>query len=381
MLPMANALNILLVIETGGAGSGRHVVDLATKFSANGHHVSVIYSALRAESWFEEALSTLPLVTVYRQAMRRAPHISDISAVRNIRRIIRSDGPFDIIHGHSSKAGALSRLAALGTGCPAVYTPHAFITMNQESPRVMRFIYGRVERWLSSITDALICVSSAEFDHAVDLGLRFDCLRTIPNGARPLPAADRATVRSELGLDPDQVAIGFVGRLEPQKAVDDLISAFALLARTRADVRLVIIGDGHCEPSLRQHAISSGVSDKIIWTGPLDGARAMAGLDIFALSSIYEGFPYVLIEAAFRGLPIVATAVGGTSELVHDGVSGRVVGINDVAAFGAALQSLAQDNELRARMAQASLQMSEQFTAEKMAERTLEMYRDLISAR
>jgi len=80
-------------------------------------------------------------------------------------------------------------------------------------------------------------------------------------------------------------------------------------------------------------------------------------------------------------LPIVATAVGGTSELVHDGINGRVVEINDVAAFGAALQSLAQDNELRARMAQASLQMSEQFTAEKMAERTLEMYRDLISAR
>lgn len=378
---MTKTLNILLVIETGGAGSGRHVVDLATKFSEKGHHVSVIYSALRAESWFEEALSTLPLVTVYRQAMRRAPHVSDVSSVRNIRKILRSKGPFDIIHGHSSKAGALSRLAALGTGCRAVYTPHAFATMNQESPAVMRYIYGRVEKWLSSITDALICVSSAEFDHAVELGLRSNCLRTIPNGARPLPAADRTTVRSELGLDSDEVAIGFVGRLEPQKAVDDLISAFAILARARSNVRLVIIGDGNCEPSLRQHAISSGVSDQIIWTGPLDGARAMAGLDIFALSSIYEGFPYVLIEAAFRGLPIVATAVGGTSELVHDGVNGRVVGINDVAAFGAALQNLVEDTELRERMARASLQMSEQFTAEKMAERTLEMYQGLISAR
>ena len=378
---MATVLNILLVIETGGAGSGRHVVDLATKFSESGHRVSVIYSALRAESWFEEALSTLPLVTVYRQAMRRAPHISDITSVWNIRRILRSKGPFDIIHGHSSKAGALSRLAAFGTSCPAVYTPHAFATMNQGSPAIMRYIYGRVEKWLSSITDALICVSSAEFDHAVELGLRSDCLRTIPNGARPLPAADRATVRAELGLDSDEVAIGFVGRLEPQKAVDDLISAFAILARTHSNVRLVIIGDGHCEPSLRQHAISSGVSDQIIWTGPLDGARAMAGLDIFALSSIYEGFPYVLIEAAFRGLPIIATAVGGTDELVHDGVNGRVVGINDVTAFGAALQSLANDNELRERMARASLEMSKQFTAEKMAERTLEMYQALLSPR
>ncbi len=374
-------LNILLVIETGGAGSGRHVVDLASELVDRGHRVSVIYSELRAEPWFDTELAEVGNVAVYRQPMRRGPHLSDFGAIREVRGIIRKNGPFDIVHGHSSKAGAISRLAAWRTGCKSLYTPHALVTMNSKLPALNRFVYGSIERILAPVSDVIICVSSAEYDHAVSLGIAPGRLKIVPNGLRPLPDADRSSVRDELGLLPEHVAIGFVGRLEPQKAVDTLIHAFASFARTESNARLVIVGEGQEETELRRCAQEAGVSGQILWTGAANGPRMMAGFDIFALPSIFEAFPYVLIEAAFRGLPIVSTAVGGTAELVHDGYNGRVVPLGDVPAFAAALQELVHDDEIRERLGAASQELGKKFTVEEMATKTIEIYEELSVAR
>ncbi|MGB5347191.1 MAG: glycosyltransferase [Woeseia sp.] len=377
---MKNYLKILLVIETGGAGSGRHVVDLARALSSQGHRVSVVYSPRRADSWFVNEIAALDNVRVYIQPMQRGPHFSDFAAIARVRRIISDDGPFDIVHGHSSKGGAISRLAACRTGSKSLYTPHAFITMNHTMSAAKRFFYGSIERLLAPFADAVICVSSAEYDHALSLKISRRVLRTVPNGLRPLAEENRADIRAELGLNADDVAIGFVGRLDPQKAVDMLILAFAETAKQHANARLVIVGQGADEPALRQLADSTGAADRIVWTGPASGARLMAAFDLLAMPSLYEAFPYVLIEAAFRGLPIVATAVGGTAELVHDDYNGKIVAQRDPAGLAVELGRLVSDEQKRQRYGAASKELGKNFTVEVMAANTLALYRELQDA-
>lgn len=374
-------LQILFVIETGGAGSGRHVIDLASALARDGHRIGIIYSTLRSEPWFESEIGKLDNVDTYCLPMHREPHRSDFRMVREIRNIIREEGPFDIVHGHSSKAGALCRLAAIGTGCKTVYTPHAFVTMNYCLPRLKRLFYQLIELTLAPLADAIICVSSAEFDHAKSQGIASKRLRVVPNGLRPLAHADRISVREELGLKPEHIVVGFVGRLDPQKAVNILISAFSIIAKEVSEARLLIVGQGQDEGALRQLAESEGAAERIIWAGPANGARMMVAFDIFAMSSIYEAFPYVLIEAAFRALPIISTDVGGTKELVLDNYNGRVVSRGDVSGLADALLELVTEGSVRASMSAASLALAESFTVEKMVANTLDVYYELVAAK
>lgn len=115
--------------------------------------------------------------------MRRAPGPSDLPSFRAISRIIRGAGPFDVIHGHSSKAGALTRLRLPGPHVPRVYTPHAFRTMDPTLGRGGRLIYGGIESLLAwFFTDQLVTVSEDEFAHALSLGLPQERMSVIVNG-------------------------------------------------------------------------------------------------------------------------------------------------------------------------------------------------------
>ena len=123
-------LKILLVLEAAGAGVGRHVVDLVAGLLARGHAVDVVYSPARAEASFVAQLEALQgALTVRELPMQRSVGIRDLAAARGLRRLIRAGGPYDVVHAHSSKAGALLRLAAIGLPARRFYTPHAFITL------------------------------------------------------------------------------------------------------------------------------------------------------------------------------------------------------------------------------------------------------------
>ena len=132
MAVAANAkLRILLVIESTSGGSARHVLDLAQGLIEEGHLVQVAFSSLRADKWFLDELGSIEGLRTHVIDMQRNPGPSDIGAALKLRKLIRGNGPFDIVHGHSSKAGALVRLAAVGLGCARVYTPHAFMIVKE----------------------------------------------------------------------------------------------------------------------------------------------------------------------------------------------------------------------------------------------------------
>jgi glycosyltransferase involved in cell wall biosynthesis len=365
---------ILLAIEAAGGGAGRHVLDLADGLRLRNHNVCVVYSPERADESFCERLAKLRDVSAHELPMRRAVGWHDLRQVHDLRRLIARLGPFDLLHGHSSKAGALLRLAARGHDVPCLYTPHAFVTLDPEIGRLKHLLYSSAERLLAPLARRIICVSETEYEHACGLGIDPLRLRVVHNGISSLPAANRARVRAQYGIPEQALVIGCVARLTHQKATERLLSAFAMGVADDPQTRLMIVGDGPDRAMLDSLADNLGLSSRIVFTGSADGAQLMSAFDIFALPSRYEALPYVLLEAAARGLPIVMTDTGGAGSVVREGVNGFIVPQQDAEALSARLLQLIRQDFQRERMGQRSLEVARSFTADQMVLDTLEVY-------
>ncbi len=376
-------LRILLALESAGAGAGRHVLDLAGGLLQRGHVVHLAWSPLRAEPAFSAAVARLEGLASHVMPMSRAPRLQDAAAALALRRLFRKHR-FDIVHGHSSKAGALVRIARLGSGVRAVYTPHAFVTFDPQLGVAARLFYGLVERLLAKCCHRVICVSNEEREHALGLGIAGSRLVVVPNGLAPLPVADRSGARRILGLRDGDVCVGFVGRLSAQKGVGRLVEAFARIRPTATAARLVIIGDGPERCRLATQAVEFGVTDCVTFVGEGDGPALMAGFDLFVLPSRYEAFPYVLLEAAARGLPIVATDVGGVRGVVRAGQNGYILRQwksepELLTSMAAALAELIEDPERREAMGRQSALIVAGLGADAMIDRTVLVYREALA--
>lgn len=365
---------VLMIVESSAGGTGRHVLDLAEALVERGCAVHVIHSNRRIDKFFSQRLAEMPRVSRAALPLRTAPHPSDLSAWRFIRRYAREHGPFDVIHGHSSKGGALARLAALGSPAAAIYTLHGLIMMDPLLPAWKWLLYLSIEIGLSLGTSRIIAVSPEESRAAKKLRLGNRRVITIPNGVGPAVLATREQARREMGAGERELVIGFIGRLVEQKAPEVLIEAFAQAVEFAPHARLALVGGGPLEPDLRLLSERIGVADKIIWLGERDARGVIAGFDLFALSSRKEGLPYVVLEAMAAGLPVVATSSSGVEILIDPGVSGLVVPPDDARAFGNALTSLLVDQPLLQRMGQASRERAALFTIDLMADRTLDAY-------
>lgn len=370
------ALRVLLVVESSAGGTGRHVLDLADGLTARGCEVHVIYSTRRVDRLFLDRLAQLDRVRNKALPIRTSPHPADLSIVRAVRRYVRAFGPFDVVHGHSSKGGAIARLAAFGTGARAFYTLHGLIMMDPLLPRWKWLMYLSIELGLATWTSRVIAVSPEEQRAAVKLGFGRSRVMLVPNGVGEMDLTPRGEARLAMGVDADAIVIGFVGRLVEQKAPEVLIEAFAATVSVEPRSRLALVGAGPLEPSMRELARSLGIAEKIIWLGERDARGVLAGFDLFALASRKEGLPYVVLEAMAAGLPVVATTSAGSEILVIPGLNGTVVPADNVGAFGEALIELVTDPAGRARRGAASRERVAAFSIDAMVEATLAAYRE-----
>lgn len=375
-------LRILEVLEPSGGGSGRHFVDLCTGLKARGHTVTAVYSPVRAEARFVRELMGLDLAKVIALPMLRAVGPKDYASWRALNRLIRDEGPFDIIHGHSSKAGALTRLRLPGPHIPRIYTPHAFRTMDPTLSSKGRLVFGAIEGLLGRfLTDRLICVSRNEYAHALGLGIPATKLSVVVNGVGTMPSGRRTEIRGQFGIPQDALVFGFIGRLSAQKAPERLIAAFAAIAGSVPEARLLIIGSGELESDVRRQIAAGAIADRVVIDADLPGSEALQALDVLVMTSRYEAMSYVMLEGAAAGLPLILTDVGGTSNVLDNDVNGLVVpNIDDTAPLAVAMAKL-RDAATRARLVAAARARSGRYGVDAMVDQTLDVYRQALADR
>ncbi len=244
-------------------------------------------------------------------------------------------------------------------------------------------------RWALGHCDVVVSNAIATARRVEALcGYRMSKITVIPNGVEPLSQSRctkaRLTIRRQLGIFPDDVVIGSVGRLVEVKHFGLAIDAIAELRHRGLSTHLLLVGDGPMLAALRSHACSREIAQYVHFCGhQADVGRFLSAMDIYANSSISEGLSQSLIEALAAGLPIVVTDVGDSRRVAESlPTCGLVVPPGNVGAFAHQLACLASDSALRCRMARASAQKhSEEFSVEKMAATYSHMYRRLLAER
>ena len=229
--------------------------------------------------------------------------------------------------------------------------------------------------------DRLVTVSEAQRRTYERLGVPAERLTTVRNGVRPRgPGPGRAAARRALGLDDDQLVLMTVGRLATMKGQRYLVDATAELVARFPDVAVVIVGQGHLYQTLRDRARELGVSSSVHLTGHRPDARMILdAADVFVLPSRHEGMPLAAMEAMDAGLPVVATRVIGTAEVVAHDETGLLVPPQDAHALASALALLLSEPDLRARFGRAGRRRYlEHFTSARMATETVGVYQQVL---
>jgi glycosyltransferase involved in cell wall biosynthesis len=375
---MKTALRVLHVITTlDRGGAENHLADLIRHQRDCGMEVTLAF--LRGQGSLGSAVHLLG-VKVHPLVLR---FYGDPRPLVRLRRLIKL-GAFDLIHAHLPPGELYARLALLGVGArrvPMLITKH-----NDE-----RFYDGPGQRvmcrWVARRASAVIAISDAVRRYMAGEGIDPEKLRTIHYGIDATSFVEARdghgmAVRRRWDVAPDELVIGFAGRFVPQKSIDTLLRGFALFVKEKtARVRLALVGQGPLEPSLRRLANELAIANKIIWAGFHDDMRGvMRAFDIFAITSVHEGFGLVLLEAMASARPVVATRAGGIPEILDDGETGLLAPPLDAQAVSAALEKMT-DPALRARFGEAGrARVIREFTLKKMWQQTDALYARCVCA-
>jgi glycosyltransferase involved in cell wall biosynthesis len=382
-------VHVIARLNVGGAAL--HVLQLAREQQARGHDVVVVAGTLatgeESMGYLAEELG-VPVRTLPALQRELSPR-ADTAAIRGVLGILRARRP-DVLHTHTSKAGAVGRLAALlvGRARPraVVHTYHGHVLSGYFDSRRER-AFRLIERLLAHATGKLIAVSNEVRDDLVALRVAAaDRFAVVPYGF-DLPAwseADevaRDRIRGYLGVGDDTFVVGWVGRLTPIKRPLDLVRTHRALLDAGVDAVLVLVGDGEERTRTEALARELRVFDQCRFVGFRQRIRDwFAAFDATLLTSANEGTPVMAIESLAAGRPVVATRVGGTATVVEDGESGFLEPLGDTAALAARLAALAAAPAERAALGRCgAARVQERFAMDRMAAEVEAVYHELLS--
>jgi glycosyltransferase involved in cell wall biosynthesis len=340
----ADRPRVLHVLEALEGGTARHLVDVVRHATAT-DHVTVVPPRRVGGLTDETAIGHLrdARADVRLLEMHRAPWApANARALRTLRALIKRERP-DLVHGHSSIGGLLARVAATGTGVPVVYTPNG-ITQSRAGLVVERLLRARTTRFIA------VSESEAELAQRLHLIDRPGVI-VIPNGVELATPPSPLDLRAHLGLATDVPLVGTIARLVPQKAPEDFVAACALVAGLVPSAHFVLIGSGELDAEVDEAVRRADLHERFHRIPVLPGAAGVLDqLDVFGLSSRFEGGPYAPLEAMRAGTAVVLTDVVGSRDTVDDGVSGVVVPAGRPDALGRAIAELLEDAPRRQRM-------------------------------
>lgn len=305
------------VVEATGGGVAKHVADLTRIQSERGHEVFVYYSSLRADKKFLEYVDGNNKLSAIEIPMRRAVGPQDFVSYTRLLFSLAREAPFDIIHCHSSKAGALARLLPRSLSRTCIYTPHALRTMDPSCSGLPWLVFGAIERFLANYrTAAILAGSRQEADAALEIGIRANKVEIIPFGVTAASGYNRISARRKLGVPDGGHIIGFVGRLVAQKNPAEALYIMANISAR--NTYLVVMGEGPLRNELFRLVDQLGLQERVRIVPNLVAADYMQAFDVLLVTSRYESLGYVLLEALASGVPFVSTDVGISSELAAE---------------------------------------------------------------
>ena len=256
----------------------------------------------------------------------------------------------DILVCQGYKAEVLGWIAARRVGIPVMSVSRGW-TAHTWKVR----LYEALDRRILRRMDAVVCVSAGQAAKVARAGVRADRLHVVADSVDPArfrggSAAGRATLQS-LFPTPRSVLVVGIGRQSPEKGFDQLVDAARILSHDFDSVGIVLIGDGPDRPMLEERVRAAGLSGIVVFAGfRTDIDRLLPGADVLAQASYTEGMPNVVLEACAAGLPVVATDVGGTNEIIEHGANGFLVPAGNPAALADRLLELVRAPELRRAM-------------------------------
>ncbi len=300
-------------------------------------------------------------------------------------RILRNQRPH-VVHTHSSKAGILGRAAASRAAIPIIlHTIHG-MSFNRTQPPPVRSFYAALERWAARRTDVLITVADAMARQSQAAGVqpRYG-YRTIYSGmkteAYDPDRYDRLAIRRKWGVPDHAVVVGTIARLFHNKGYESLIQVIHHL-RHETNLHYVWVGDGNQRPDFEQQLQRLGLRRRVTLLGlqpPQSIPGLIAGFDILAHASRWEGLPRAVVQALLMRVPPVAFDIDGTPEVVRDRVTGRLIPFENIPAFADAIRELAADPHLRRRLGETGRTLCrKRFDWRRMVDQIEQLYIELL---
>src|ERR1700722_7295850 len=361
----SESINVLHVLRAPVGGLFRHVLNLARGQAARGHRVGIIADATTGGSRAKAALAELSpalALGISRVPMSRQIGLPDVAAVAHVGRRAAEVGAH-VLHGHGAKGGAYARLAR-GRQAVRAYTPHGgSLHFGWGSP--VGFLYLTLERVLLARTDLFLFESAYGRDvfraKVGDPGAR---ARVVHNG---VTAAEFAPITTDARAS-DLV---FVGELRVLKGVDVLIQAIALLGREGRSLSATIVGDGPDRAAFEAQVRTENLGERVRFVGAQPARQAFACGRLLVIPSRAESLPYIVLEAAAAGVPLVTTKVGGIPEILGPDAA-ELVPPGDPAALAHAIDLALRDpGAKRAGSERLQARVREAFSSDAMTDAVL----------
>jgi glycosyltransferase involved in cell wall biosynthesis len=369
-------LRILHAVRAPVGGIFRHILDLANGQANRGHHVGIVADSLtggeRAKTALAEIAPRLKL-GVHRLAIRREPFPTDILAWAHFMRLVRRLRP-NVLHGHGAKAGAFIRLKAGSKATIRVYTPHGG-SLHYPLNTLKGAFYSRLERALMNRTDLFLFESAFARDtYQRTIGTPTGLVRCVFNGV----TADE--------FDPivkaaDATDVVYVGEFRHIKGADLLIDAVERLRRDGKPVTLTLAGDGEELDALKAQIQRLGLGGAIRFIGHVKARYGFSQGSLLVVPSRGDSMPYVVIEAAAAGVPMVAADVGGIPE-IFGSHRDALFAPNSAAVMADAIKAALEDPAgALARAKSLRERIFLHFSQKAMVEGVLAGYRDVFADR
>lgn len=339
----------IIITSSDRAGAQMHVLSLIKGLRSKHHFILITGS----KGFLTDEVDKLGIDYHVVETLNRSISLfNDYHSFKSIRSLLKLLNP-DLVHVHSAKAAFIGRLASRAVSIKSIYTVHgwAFSKGNGLVKRVITFV---LEKMMVKYTNKFIVVSHYDKSIAINWIADSEKLTVVHNGV-----SDNATFNRLLINEEKKIRLICVARLSKQKNIPCILKTLSMV---NSSFCLDVVGAGPSEIKIKRYAAELGLGDKVKFLGERsDIHELLMKSDICVLSSDWEGLPIALIEAARASLPIIATDVGGVSEIVDNGINGYLINRNDAESFASKLNLLAFDKLKYADLSQKSRERYEKF--------------------